>query len=328
MIRVLRALLTIALITTGVNNVAAEASPRPAMSPPAGPRVQLGAVNVLSGKSTGYVRVSLARDATIAVSEPDKPGAAINKDITVDGRGRFVGLALVEDPYPGYRDYNRFFMAGRFGGCDERGCKTTNEAVETMFEASKDAGARFVVKAGEYRLYLLADGAPVKVTFRLHGLRGKRTLRSTVAATEDLKTSPTRVDLEPGGGRVWSAGSSFDGGQVGFSFSSLVMKAADFTGTEVGICQYNAFHPPPEQMAYGPHCSELTPALGSGGRVKFDSDIDSDTFSLIATFGYHDNKDGTVGAPNLSGQHGLGAWIRSPQDLEVHPFRSFFLTIE
>ena len=282
----------------------------------------------MRGDSTGYVEISLPRNATIAVSEPDKPGAAINGDVTVRGRGRFAGVALVEDPYPGFRDYNRFFMAGRFGGCDQRGCKATSDAVETMFEASTDAGARFVVKAGHYRLYLLADGEPVEVMFRLRGLRGKQSLRVTDKAPQDLKTAPTRVDVEPAGGRLWSAGSSFDGGQVGFSFSSLVMKATDFTGTEVGICQYNAFHPPPEQMAYGPHCSELTPALGSGAGVTFDSDIDSDTFSLIATFGYHDNKDGTIGAPNLSGQHGLGAWIRSRQDFEVQPFRSFFLTIE
>ena len=327
MTRVLRALLTVALITTGVTTTALASSPRRSETPTEG-RVPLGAVNVLRGNQTGYVEVSLSRPVTIDAAEPNSPGASINSDITVRGAGRFVGVALVEDPFPGGRSPEKFFLAGRFRGCDATGCRAGKRTAETMFDLQSDGEETLRLESGDYRVYLLADGAPAEIEFRLNGLRGRTSLAATEDALMDLKTPPTRIDVEPNGDRIWSAGSSFEGGQVGFSLSWLELQAKNFSGTEIGICQYNAFEPPPEAVAYGPHCSLLTPALGSGGEVTFDSDIDADTFSLLASFGYHDNTDGTFGAPNLSGKHGLGAWIRSPQRFEVLPFRGFFLTIE
>ncbi len=288
----------------------------------------MGEVNVLNGSSTGYVKVALPRPVTIDSGEPNEPGNAINADITVTGNGRFVGVALVQDPYPGARDARRFFLAGRFAGCDEAGCKPTDNSIETMYDLQQDAADTLRLEAGNYRLYLIADGAPVRATIHLHGLSGRRSLEVTEPADLDLQTPPSRVDTDAGGGRLWSAGSSFAGGQVGFSMSWLEIEAEDFSGMEVGICQYNAIEPPPAHIAYGPHCSLLTPFLGSGGEFSFDSDMRADTFSTLASFGYHDNDDGTTGVPNMRGQHGLGAWVRSPSTFEVRPLRSFFLTID
>lgn len=320
-----RALMTVVMVVAFLE----AAPPSRASLPIEGPqRVELGRVNVFRGTSTGYVNVSFPRAATLAADEPDRPDDSINADITVTGKGRFVGIALVQDPYPGARDPHRFFLAGRFGACDDPGCRATKRSLETMYDLQQDADDTLRLEAGDYRLYLIADGAPVIATLRLHGLSGRRSLQVARPAKLDYQASSTRIDTDAAGGRVWSAGNSFSGGQVGFSLSWLEVEAADFSGLESGICQYNAFEPPPPEIAYGPHCSKLTPFLGAGSEFGFDSDMKGDTFRVLASFGYHDNSDGTTGAPNLSGQHGLGAYVRSPSHFEVLPLRSFFLTIE
>lgn len=289
--------------------------------------VELGAVNIIRATSSGYVEVTLPQRATIAATEKGQPDAAINADITVRGPGRFAGIALIEDPYPGVRDPHRFFLAGRFGGCDDEGCKPTRQMTETMFDLQQQERPTLSLEPGDYRLYVFADGKPVEAVFRLHGLTGTRTFTPDENAAFDLQTSPTRVDAEPDGGRIWSAGSSFEGGQVGFSMSVLTVEAKDLEGTELGVCQYDALGAPPEAVAYGPHCSSTSGVLGPGAEVTFDSDVDSDSFTLMTTFGYHDNQDGTFGIPNLTGDYGLGAWVKSTHKVDVAPFRSFFLAI-
>ena len=325
MTRIRRAL--VAVVAALIVQISAPVAP-PASASDGGGRNALGAVNVISGDSTGYVNVSLSRDVRISTDEPNRPGDSINADIIVTGKGRFVGIALVEDPYPGARNPERFFLAGRFGGCDRPGCRPSGSALETMYDLQQKAGETLLLKAGDYRLYLLADGAPVTAILRLAGLSGRRSFEVAGPAVLDYQTSPSHIDTDAAGGRIWSAGSSFAGGQVGFSLSWLEVEADDFTGMESGICQYNAFEPPPPEIGYGPHCSKLTPFLGAGGEFTFDSDIAQNRFTVLASFGYHDNSDGTTGAPNLSGQHGLGAWVRSPSHFEVLPLRSFFLTVE
>lgn len=318
---------TLAAAAAAVLILVPDPTPAAAEEKVAARRIELGAVNSVMGSSVGYVPVSIPKDVVIDAREPNAPGESINPDIRIEGSGRFVGIALVEDPYPGGRVPHRFFLAGRFNGCDEEGCKRQSTSVETMYDFLDEGGPRLRLEAGDYRLYLLADGGPVRARFRLHGLSGRSQLDLTHSAELDIQTPAERIDASVNGTRMWSAGSSFAGGQVGFSLSWLEVNATDFTDMQIGMCQYNALEPPPDAIAYGPHCSRLTPLVGSGGSVTFDKDIEEDTFTLLASFGYHDNRDATTGTPNLRGEHGLGAWISSPQDFEVLPLRSLFLTI-
>lgn len=316
-----RALLALALVLGTCATVQARAA---AAGGEPTRRVTLGGTTVVEGDQSGFVPVRLPRDARVSIAEDLRRPSGPNPDIRTSGAGRFVGFALVEDPYPEIRNEGRFLMAGRFGDCAEEGCRPAR--VTNVVQPLNAEGPELTLKKGNYRLYLVADGAPASVKLRLHGLGGRARIAVPAKPVVDLQSPATRLDVDDHGGRVWSAGSSFQGGQVGFSLSVLTVRTQQYQGMDLGFCQFNALEPPPPEVAYGPHCQTLVQALGSGAALHFDDEWDRSEFITTASFGYNANEN-TVGVPNLSGVHGLGAWVRSDNAIDSVSFQGLFVQI-
>ena len=167
---------------------AAAISPATARSPV--DRVTLGGVNVISGDSITGMSVRIPEPVTVE-GDPFS-----NDDVSYSGPGRVVGLALVEQGVPLRRAFE--LVSVRWSYCGEPGCPPDPDDVAEITTSSDFRGKRWEIPAGDYRLYLIADGKPVEVTLKLHGLDGSTDLHpgdlvgGRIAAPDATVPEPTR----------------------------------------------------------------------------------------------------------------------------------------
>lgn len=285
-------------------------------------RVELGKVNVFSGSHSSSIPVHLPADAVVDTRSVTRRLSGPNPNIEVEGSGRFVGFALVGHPFSRVQERGRFLLAGRFADCSTPGC-TPAELPVNYVNGLSPGRDRVRLKSGNYELFLIADGAParIRLTF-VEGPRGKTVLRPTRTDRIDLRTPTTRFWNDQGQ-TTWWAGSHFQGGQVGFSVSSLFVSGDDLNGSELGVCQYNRPGPPPEEIAYGPHCSVLSNVMGSGAEFVL-APYSEDEFILILMLGYHEQG---AGLENADGTRGLGFWFRTPGKVDHFGANAFFVKL-
>ncbi len=257
-----------------------------------------------------------------ALHEPAGP----NRDVrfVTRGKGTYFGFALVEDPYPEARRYGRFLTGGQFALCDGPPCGAA-DTYNDYWGTSSEKG-HLVVKPGDYKLLLITEGDPVAIELRLHGLRGRTTVRPSpddFATIETPSVSTTTV----GENELWSGGTTSYGGQVGFSLSLGVAHAPEFAGGEFGICQYNVLEPPPREVGYGPHCQALAGALTTGAHYTMEETGEDEHFVFSTSVGYNANEN-SIGIPNLDGDHGIGIWANVKSKLSYLRFASVFVAID
>jgi hypothetical protein len=107
-----------------------------------------------------------------------------------------------------------------------------------------------VVPAGDYALYLLADGAPVRVTLRLHGLRGSTTLTPPAYGGLQIRTLTQGFALghrpsQPS----WSAsGTGSIGKRGGIVANNLLIEGSTYAGGVYDVCLATGNPPRPEPV--------------------------------------------------------------------------------
>jgi hypothetical protein len=147
-------------------------------------RVTLGAENTITGSASGKTPVRLDQPARLAslYSGADS--------VQITGDGRFVGFAIVADG----TDPHRVMVSG--GRLDtslgEQAVITMNHSF-TELESTEDGD--WIIPAGDYNLYLIADGTPVSVTLSLDGPTGTTRLAPVTpvashAARPEARLSP------------------------------------------------------------------------------------------------------------------------------------------
>lgn len=284
-------------------------------------RVDLAGVNTIRGARSGSIPVRIPAGASITMSDKLRRRAGPNRDVTIKGRGRFVGIVLVPDPYTPETNssHGHPLVIGRFAECKRRACMSSR-IINYVGPGLDRTGS---LEPGDYRLHLVTDGAPAEVRLRLSGLKGRATLVPRGPVAVDLKTPPEALVSD--GESVWSAGTDYVAGNVGFSLTALWAKVGRLTNFSTGLCQFHYPNPPPE-AAYGPHCSALDQALGSGFML-INGDFDDDEFILQAWFGYHDQG---FQVPRLDDRFGLGVWFLSPSEVieRIGSTTLFFQTAE
>jgi hypothetical protein len=233
--------------------VAAGTGPASARSPLE--RVTLGGVNVISGDHIAGMSVHIPRPTSI---EGD---SFSNDDVSYSGRGRIVGLVLVEEDTRLSKAAE--LVSVRWSFCGKPGCRPRGDDVEEITSTSDWRGKRWEIPAGDYRLYLVADGAPVDVTLRLKGLEGRTSLRPTDLVGGRI-AAPSATVPDPAGhlflGRarpvtMHAPGLLIDGNTSGFTLGPSV--------TAQGSCFWRGRG---EQdlirSTPGPHCREFSERSG------------------------------------------------------------------
>ncbi len=175
------ALLAAAAVAVGLSVPASAGAPAPTPGDPDGP-VTLGGAVTASSSETAVIRVRVPQRTTLALT-----------GITLRGGDGFTGVLLTEP-----RSRDGFFVeqvrypadaTGRRHLADSGQLARADRASGTVVTPATISCRTCTVPAGDYDLYVIADGAPTTVSFTLEGLPGLTTLDDS-----DLTVVPsTRV---------------------------------------------------------------------------------------------------------------------------------------
>lgn len=192
------------------------------------------------------------------------------------GDGRVTGFILRKLGHYEQEGYRPVMESASIGRCKESGCK------------SKGSDFTFIVcfcddekLAGTWELYVIADGAPVTVTFRSKNLGGTDHVSVREKANAQVQTLDPRVE-ESTGHTLMSAGDYTELDQADFGLVGLWAVGNPHAATTLGDCMYYDYSDegdlallPPEEIAFLPGCPTgdgyvhpiIDPNGGRGGAI-------------------------------------------------------------
>lgn len=212
---------------------------------------QLAGTVTLSGSTTGYVPVVVPKEAVLPGGLGPEAAAASQ----VTGGGAFAGFALVQDGLDGTT-----VLAGHSKATADAARRDGAFRAQYFAATSTDTP----VPAGRYRLYLVTDGEPAKVTLKFRGLTGTTSLTPTTRTRAVFNTGPLApVGPAPAGG-VYSTGHAVTMTTPFLHFFINELDTQAHTETVSRTCFYPGR--PTGPMPYGPACAsaEYPPRFGDG----------------------------------------------------------------
>jgi hypothetical protein len=230
--------------------------------------VALAGKNVISARKSAVTPVRIKRKALLSVqgSEANMRGGLLededefhssNPDISISGRGRVTGFALVET---GVRDMfdRKMVVAANLRFCDRARCATEEDPYFYMAGFTDIAGEgnarRYVLPAGRYLLYAIADGGPVRVTLRLHGLTGDARITPKDRADAIVSTPASSLD-EPNTRVGHSYGQTYNqNGDEALYVAAQRLRGDYWANGRFGVCTYEGEPPVPAPLAYTYPC--------------------------------------------------------------------------
>ena len=197
--------------------------------------VALAGTIVVTAKRSGTMRVVLPRPARVDFSEIKR----------LQSGGRFYGLVLRHETADAWVE------SIGIGNCARAGCKPLfpysgmNCVCVRQPDGTMTIGEG-TLPAGNYRLYVVADGAPVTMRMTLRGLSGSVTVTPTQPARvsilepkPDVTVAAASAPVEPGA--IFSAGSTHTVPSRGGHFVMVLWKLhpAPHVPTLAGQCVYD-----------------------------------------------------------------------------------------
>lgn len=212
-------------------------------------QIPLARDNSIRNRETGVFNAYVAEDSRLRYSRR-------KKDVHVSGGGRLTGLLLVQE---GVRNPTRLYYL-RMRECQSEGCQS-GRSEEFLFGSWQD---ELLLPAGQYSIYIIADGAEVRATLRLRGLSGVKEVRDVESVRASLTT---RAGSAPG---IYSDGHSFSFPDDGLSVAASWSKEAESFLGLAGSCLYKD-EQPGTALAYAPGC-ELRGAVMEESVVYWGGD--------------------------------------------------------
>jgi hypothetical protein len=268
----------------------------------------LTATTVVTARSSGYVDVQLSRDARLS------PRYLANPDVAFVGAGRLLGMWL--RPLASHsQDTLEVLRPPAF--LDRR--TRTSGSTEPAPTCSDELGGQsctsptptaILLHAGKYRMTVLTDGHPVRITLRLKGLsEGRTALTPSHVLASAESALPARESI---GDTTVTYGAT---GPLTGNLLTFVAAVAEGKGSEVdgwSLCERrDAAGPPP--FGYSAVC----PGSTSGGYALKAHQGSYGVFGVWVTAGADDTTPVGLGGSftNDGGvvlQHTLGVWMRMP----------------
>lgn len=213
---------------------------------------------IISGSKTAATQVRLPR--RVRIPRPRGGWDGPFPDIALSGKGRIVGFYLTRRKVA---DFNLpYLLSYRVRFCAKRGCRS-QRSYQFVYgkqggppDESGDSHGDILLPAGNYLLYLIADGSPATIRLRLHGLAGTTSIRpsSPVDSGFSLPT-PNNSTTVPGGNAFWYGHEANFQGKAGIFIGVLRMRVENWARLRWGDCLYEpAIPPPPAPLAYSPEC--------------------------------------------------------------------------
>lgn len=284
------ALLSICVVFAGLTATAA-----PARTPLQSP--SLGATNHFSSDRSSYAEVSIPKGARW---KWDPFGS---RSLSLKGNGRVAGFMLLHED----SERPRGLIGASFRVCDKPACSKGWSGWLTTLVIPiglkwPEKGLTFDLPAGDYRAYVIADGAPVDVRLGLKDVSGSTEVTPThpVASSVGVDAAPEPIK------NFFSAGSTFELQGRGLSVQAFVERHGPGAIDLYNDCLYRGVPELPDEIAFTPLCQaagadmgfgfgfSIPPLVTSGGSGSYSirPDLKAGTYSFGGTYlGVQDVKD-------------------------------------
>ncbi|MDQ1747377.1 MAG: hypothetical protein QOD07_1640 [Frankiaceae bacterium] len=263
------ALLAAAAACLGIATGAAPSSARLVAAEP------LAAVTTITASSSGTASVVLYDDATVSAAY------AHNPDVTLSGKGRLVGFDLVSATYsaggsnddltaerlPAFAG-SATYVSGSYGApakCSgypndtvpvQQQCSGCSyyPSPTVPVEASCDYATpkTYTLHEGYYQLRVLTDGAPLRITIKLHGLGKTHAKVHLQAPFRSLETPMTQRESIGSSTITYGGSASFANATDILTIVSAKVHANATLVAATGCWRSDTSAPPP--YAYSPAC--------------------------------------------------------------------------
>lgn len=202
---------------------------------------------------TTHVVGSRSAAMTVTLPEPAEfdPKTGPNPAFTISGKGRFIGVLLVQRQGGLDHENGTSLFVGQYGFCDRPGCDPGEDAQQFLISRGDRPG---VLPAGEYALFFFADGARSRVSMRFESLSGTATLVPKAATETSIFLPETQFDA-PGNVAYATAHRQDFNGIRGVTFEVMRLSGDLYAGGRYGSCLYRGEPLLPEPLAYiTPEC--------------------------------------------------------------------------
>lgn len=259
--------------------------------------------------------ITLASETRVVASKHSLALLSVPEDVSlkemrirIAGGGRVAGYALTNRTGAA-NGGDVLVQSFIFNRCLDPGCPPAKQRLQMRWAEGLKNG---VLREGTYRLYIVADQAPVTVTFRNRTLRGHATLRLPGNHADiELLSLPTSVTTTDDGA-VFSAGAftSLERGR-GIGMLGLWALGRNFAGGAFGNCFYfSDTLAPREDTAFVPGCptgwSPSHSIRGPGTSSSTDGIVYQSTHHRLP----HGIGGWAVSAAQLDDVGAVGLWVR------------------
>ena len=190
----------------------------------------LGAHNTFTAARDGTVDVVLPRDVTLPLKANHRAEAGPAPWITFDGGNRATGIVLIPRGADAVIDG---LVATQFRSC-RRGCR--ERPVNVLMINGAVYRGNETLRAGEYRLYIFADGDEVEISLDLPQLKGGANLLVGGRAFADIQTPGVGLDFRDDA-TAYSARASYEMKRhAGIFMSVNVMRDENYRDVHFDEC--------------------------------------------------------------------------------------------
>lgn len=265
----------------------------------------------------GVTQVVTSTSGTLDVVLPRTARVDLRRGVRFEGAGRLLGLELVRMPGSagpwGYLQSYRLpaFAGGEqvtWGSTPAAECRSTPSEQLPLWSDCTGAQPPTAIElpAGRYRLTLLSDDRPIRVTLVLQGLEESTTLRPTTSLASVQKQLPVR---EQAAGGAVTFGDSAD---LGAPVRTLLVARADRSGAAQWASSCTRPDAGTAPGAFGPHCpggssGSFSYSAGSllAGGSAFASSSSADDHGVVGLGGSF------AGSEGVRFEQALGVWLET-----------------
>lgn len=271
----------------------------------AGTEHRLAGVTRITGDSTSATWVTIPSEARLTWKYGPNP------DVSIRGGGRIAGVVITQQPF---EDLNRpYVMAARTSFCEKAGCTAPDPYQFVVAHSAPGGDRNFVVlQPGRYLLYLLADGAPVDVTLRLHGLSGKTKIAPETPVPMDVGVPAADTQfVAPEKKAYWFGSNGTIAADAGIVGAVMRIDSKEWQQGVTGSCLQREVRSP-EPVVFSPACP------GGGGARTLEG-------YPLAPPEEHQVNDTSIWNVSPGGDWGVGMYYLAAAEVESAAAVTFFL---
>ncbi len=263
---------------------------------------ELAADNTFTTSESGFLEVRLSDQARW------KWDIFEDRTLRIKGDGRVAGFLLVRQGTARPQG----IYAAAFRVCNKPACSDgwSSWLTSFVFPIGLDwpkKGTTFTLPAGDYRAYVIADGADVEARLRLEDVNGSTHLSPTTPVRSAIGIESAQEPLK----NLVTAGSTYELRGRGVSFIGFVERHNTGGVDFYNDCLYEGTPSLPPEIAFTPACRAAGANMGLGFGLSPGSGGGSGSYSIRPNMkpGVYSFGGSYVGAQSVQDAAFLSLWV-------------------